>query len=175
MPKESQISNLSYGYLLVTQGENFTRWHSDFTEATDCLITLYGQGEKFWFFAPPGSVAKQLEDGYIFAYQFKECIEQYSDKITFCKQRVGDSVYLPYGWLHSVVTVNNIGGCTSSLSVGLKVPEERRSATWKLVTNNLPLGKRRQIVKEAGPVSYFYCFAKLKTYYDYCKVFPKSL
>ena len=95
MPTGSQISDLSYGYLLVTQGENFTRWHSDFTETTDCLITLYARVANFWFFAPPGSVAKQLEDEYIFAFQFKECIEQNSDKITFCKQRVGDSVYLP--------------------------------------------------------------------------------
>ena len=89
VPKESQISNLSYGYLLVTQGENFTRWHSDFTEATDCLSTLYGQGEKFWYFAPPGSVAKQLEDGYIFAYQFKNVLNNIVTKSLFVSNELG--------------------------------------------------------------------------------------
>ena len=49
---------------MVTEGENFSRWHSDFGETLDSLITLYGCGRKIWFFVKPGLFAQQLEAEY---------------------------------------------------------------------------------------------------------------
>ena len=54
-------SDHSYGDLLVTGGDNFTRFHSDFQENTDSLITFYGAGQKVWFFSPGGRVGKRYE------------------------------------------------------------------------------------------------------------------
>ena len=63
-PKNSAVSDLSKGYLLTVDKPNFTRWHSDYMEAIDCLITLYGSGEKHWFFFPPSKMCGVLERCY---------------------------------------------------------------------------------------------------------------
>ena len=63
-PKNSAVSDLSKGYLLTVDKPNFTRWHSDYMEAVDCLITLYGSGEKHWFFVPPSKMCGVLERCY---------------------------------------------------------------------------------------------------------------
>ena len=53
-PQGAQVSDQAYGYLIVTEGENFARFHSDIDESLDSLATLYGSGEKIWFFVRRG-------------------------------------------------------------------------------------------------------------------------
>ena len=120
-PEGAQVSAHGYGYLMVTEGENFSRWHSDFVEKLDSLITLYGCGRKIWFFVKPGLFAQQLEAEYATAEAFIGYLNKYGQNLVCCTQEVGDSVYLPYGWIHCVVTLGNVAGCASLLSVGLRV------------------------------------------------------
>ena len=63
-PVNAQVSDQAFGYLMVTEGENFSRFHTDFEETLDSLITLYGCGEKVWFFIRPGKFCRQLEAHY---------------------------------------------------------------------------------------------------------------
>ena len=54
--------------------------------------------------------------------------------------------------MHCVLTVNNLSGCSSLLSIGLQVPRDRYEATWKAVSNTLPLGKDRRVKTKDGPL-----------------------
>ena len=72
IPKGSEISTLSKGYLLTVDKPNFTRWRSDFTEATACLIILYDSGEKHWFFLPPSAECGVLQRQFVRASTFIE-------------------------------------------------------------------------------------------------------
>ena len=139
----AQVSDKAYGYLIATEGENFTRFHSDFDETIDNLITLYGCGTKTWFFVKPGKLAKKLELDFRTPELFLECLLQHGHLLTCCLQNVGDTIYLPYGFVHWVVTVNNIAGCASLLSVGLRVPKARYERVWQTVASTLPVSKRR--------------------------------
>ena len=150
-PEGAQVSAHGYGYLMVTEGENFSRWHSDFGETLDSLITLYGCGRKIWFFVKPGLFAQQLEAEYATAEAFIECLNKYGQNLVCCTQEVGDSVYLPYGWIHCVVSLGNVAGCASLLSVGLRVPQERAEKTWKTVASRLPIGQQRLDKYRNGP------------------------
>ena len=44
------------------------------------------------------------------------------DQLLCCLQNVGDTVYLRYGWVHCVATISKVAGCSSLLSIGLRVP-----------------------------------------------------
>ena len=143
-PKNSAVSDLSKGYLLTVDKPNFTRWHSDYMEAIDCLITLYGSGEKHWFFFPPSKMCGVLERCYTRKNDFTGCLQKYGDKILYCRQCVGDTVYLPYGWLHCVITVNIHSVCASLLSVGFKIPKKRREDVWKVMTSAITVEGSRE-------------------------------
>ena len=65
---------------------------------------------------------------------------------------VGDTVYLPYGWLHCVITVNIHSVCASLLSVGFKIPKKRREDVWKVMTSAIAVEGSRD-KKKKGPVS----------------------
>ena len=153
IPSGSEISTLSRGYLLTVDKPNFTRWHSDFMEATDCLITLYGSGEKHWFFFPPSAECGVLERQFVRASTFMECLERYGGKISYCRQCVGDTVYLPYGWLHCVITVKLYNGCASLLSVGMKIQEQRKNSVWNLMTSVIAIDGDRKERNMKQPVS----------------------
>ena len=103
-------------------------------EVIDCLITLNGSGEKFWFFFPPSKMCGVLERCYTKEADYVDCIRKYVDQMFVCRQCLGDTVYLPYGWLHCVVTINVHGICASLLSVGFEISKERREN----VSNILP-------------------------------------
>ena len=45
-PLGSRVASQAFGYLLVTERENFSRPHCDFEKTIDNLITLYGAGKK---------------------------------------------------------------------------------------------------------------------------------
>ena len=154
-PSGAAVSELSKGYLLTVDKANFTRWHSDYMEAIDCLITLYGSGEKFWFFFPPSKMCGVLERCYTRKNEFIDCMRKYGSQMFYCRQFVGDTVYLPYGWLHCVVTINVHGICASLLSVGFKIPKKRREEVWKIMTSAITVDGSREDKKQQGPVSYW--------------------
>ena len=56
------------------------------------------------------------------------------------------------GVLNCVLTVNNVSGCSSLLSIGLQVPRDRYEAIRKVVSNTLPLGKNRNFKANLGPL-----------------------
>ena len=95
-PLRSQISEHSYGYLMVTEGENLSRFHCDYDETLDSLITWYGCGTKIWFFVKLGKFARQLEMEYASLGSLMECLAVHGQNLVCCTQEVGDSVYLPY-------------------------------------------------------------------------------
>ena len=80
-PFGAQVSDRAYAYLIVTEGENFTRFHSDFDETIDNLITLYGCGIKTWFFVKPGKLAKKLELDFRTPELFLECLMQHGTNV----------------------------------------------------------------------------------------------
>ena len=151
-PKDSQISDQAYGFLIVTEGENFTRFHSDFEETLDSLITLYGAGEKIWVFTKPSYAGRKLEDEVIDCTELMQRLIVHKESVLCCVQHVGDTVYLPYGWLHCVITIKNISGCSSLLSIGLRVPRQRFEKMWKLICDRIPLDKKRAVKYAEGPL-----------------------
>ena len=151
-PEGSQISDRAYGYLIVTEGENFTRFHSDCDETLDSLITLYGAGEKVWVLTKPGNVGRKLEDKVIDCTDLMQQLIVHKSSVLCCIQQVGDTVYLPYGWLHCVITVKNISGCSSLLSIGLRIPRQRFEKTWKVICDSIPFDKRRAVKYVKGPL-----------------------
>ena len=64
IPSERNISHLAPGYLLVVEGNYFTRWHTDFQEAADCLITLCVHGRKLWFMCPQAKKHGEQKNDY---------------------------------------------------------------------------------------------------------------
>ena len=80
-----------------------------------------------------------------------ECLAVHGQNLLCCTQEVGDSVYLPYGRAHCVVTLGNISPVASLLSVGLRVPKERTDQTWKAVAMLLPLAGERTKKCNEGP------------------------
>ena len=149
-PKGSQVLSQGYGYLIVTEGEYFKRFHSDFSENVDNLVTLYGAGEKTWLFVKPKYCVKKLENEFVDVESMMACLRENTALLTCCVQRVGDTVYLPYGWVHCVLTANNISGCSSLLSFGLRVPRFRYDSMWKIIAISLPLNGRRKRIQEEG-------------------------
>ena len=103
-PKGAQVSDPAYGYLIVTEGENFIRFHSDIDESLDSLATLYGSGEKIWFFVRPGKFAQKLADEFVTPDSMMRCLVEHGSSMACCTQEVGDTVYLSYSWVHCVVT-----------------------------------------------------------------------
>ena len=149
-PQGAQVSDQAYGYLIVTEGENFTRFHSDIDESLASLATLYGSGEKIWFFVRPSKFAQRLEDEFVTPDSLMRCLVEHGSSLACCTQEIGDTVYLPYGWVHCVVTPGNVSCCSSLLSIGLRVPSERYEQMWQSVTRLLPVGERRQRFYERG-------------------------
>ena len=141
IPAESQLSRQAYGYLIVTEGEYFSRFHCDSAETLDSLITLHGAGEKVWFFIKPGPLGRMMEDTYYDSMM--ACLREHGSQLTCCVQKVGDTIYLPYAWIHCVLTIENVGGYSSLLSLGLRVPRERYEHMWGLIAPRLPVGERR--------------------------------
>ena len=123
IPAESELSRQAYGYLIVTEGEYFSRFHCDSAETLDSLITLHGAGGKVWFFIKPGPLGRMMEDTYYDSMM--ACLREHGSQLKCCVQKVGDTIYLPYAWIDCVLTIGNVGGCSSLLSLGLRVPRER--------------------------------------------------
>ena len=88
----------------------------------DSLITLYGNGRKLWFFVRPSSEAREIEDSVMTPDSLMGILQRLGSAIVSCFQEVGDTIYLPNGWLDCVVTLGNVAGCSSLLSIGLKIP-----------------------------------------------------
>ena len=119
IPTESQLSRQAYGYLIVTEGVYFSKFHCDSAETLDSLITLHGAGEKVWFFIKPGPLGRIMEDTYYDSMM--ACLREHGSQLTCCVQKVGDLTYLPYAWIHCVLTIANVGGalccCVDSFAV----------------------------------------------------------
>ena len=150
-PAGVQISKYDYGYLIVTEGECFMRFHSDHEITVDSLITLYGNGRKLWFFVRPSNEAREIEDSVMTPDSLMGILQRLGSAIVSCSQEVGDTIYLPYGWLHCVVTLGNVARCSSLLSIGLKITRERFDRMWRLVCGRLPVDQRRQEKYIDGP------------------------
>ena len=140
----------SYGDLLVSGGDNFTRFHSNFHENTDSIITLYGAGEKIWFFAPGGRVAKNCEKNLRDVESFYQFSCEVHKEVQYCIQGVGDTVFFPYTWLHCVITVGTLGACASLLSVGLSIPRAVHKRKFTKAANLLPVDEDRTKTVKRG-------------------------
>ena len=92
-----------------------------------------------------------LERCYTRKNDFIGCLQKYGDKILYSRQCIGDTVYLPYGWLHCVITVNIHSVCL--LSVGFKIPKKKREDVWKVMTSAITVEGLREDKKQKGPVS----------------------
>ena len=117
------------------------------------------------FDSPKNSAVSDLSKGYLLTVDkpnftrwhtrkndFIGCLQKYGDKILYCRQCVGDTVYLPYGWLRCVITVNIHSVCASLLSVGFKIPKKRREDVWKVMTSAIAVEGSTD-KKKKGPVS----------------------
>ena len=96
-PLGSRVASQTFGYLLITEEENFSRPHCDLEETIDNLITLYGAGKKIWLFVNPGEVGRRLEREGVDPGGLMEVLQGDTTSLYHFVQCVGDTVYLPYG------------------------------------------------------------------------------
>ena len=104
LPDGFTLSPWSFGFNILSCGPQYTNFHTDWEDPTDAFITLHGTGKKIWIFLPPGEFAALYERP---TENPENLLTHLKDKSKngHCVQLPGDTVYLPFGQFHLVVTI----------------------------------------------------------------------
>ena len=150
LPSNFELFHKTYGFTILSQGCQFVKWHSDWEDAADSFISLHGLGSKLWFLMKPGKSAAMAEK---LAKDPKDMIAQLSeltDKVSIAFQKPGDTLYLPFGYHHAVVTFSLENEWTFLLSVSTIISSERAESAWSSITQGAT-GERRSTRRQLGP------------------------
>ena len=139
------------GLLILVEQSSFRAFHHDLHEEGDAFLTLL-RGKKLWLMCNLSNVARELDrlgrDRREAASRTLRYLQ--SLKKTMAKQvfwvllEPGQSLYLPYGWLHSVWTDVEEGRICPMFSVEMSVDEERAQQQLTLANKYTAVACRRQ-------------------------------
>ena len=152
LPPTFELAPWSFGFCILGEGPQFVPWHSDWEDAADSFITLHGQASKLWILLPPGKFAAEVER---LAREVPALIDQLPelvDQAYIAVQAPGETLYLPYGWHHTVSTFGVQNQFTCLLSISTLISEERKKTAWAGVTQGA-LGVRRNQQRQKGPIN----------------------
>ena len=98
------------------------------------LLHYMAPGRKFWIFLPPGKFTALYERLTENPENLLTHLNDIQQKGSYCVQLPGDTVYLPFGQFHLVVTIAENFQWMCLLSVSTFISPERETRVWKLVS-----------------------------------------
>ena len=105
LPDGFTLSPWSFGFNILSCGPQYTNFHTDGEDPTEAFITLHGTVKKIWIFLPPGEFAALYERPTENPENLLTHLKDIKQKRSYCVQLPGDTVYLPFGQFHLVVTI----------------------------------------------------------------------
>ena len=146
---------LDFRYLLFVGGTSYRPWHFDLSAvetAGDQIMTLLS-GQKIWLFCPMSRAAADLvkQCGAIDDKQAISHLLQHlqrlsptmKKKVSWCEVRAGETVYMPYGCGHAVITFcDDRPSCM--VSVDVRADTDRINAANTRANSMTAVGHRRE-------------------------------
>ena len=145
----------SFSYFVFVEGTSYRPWHYDLSAsetAGDTIATLL-TGRKIWVFAPMGRASADLVK-ICGAMRSSKAIEEFlrylgamsrtlKKKLSWCEVGAGETIYMPYGYGHSVITLCE-GRPACMVSVDARADPERVIAANNSANNFTAVGHRRE-------------------------------
>ena len=91
---KAPVSKQAFVYLMVTEGENFARFPTDYDKTLVSLIILYICGSEICFFVQPGRLGRRLEAHYVSTGSLMECLLELRLNLTWLTVAI---ILLPVG------------------------------------------------------------------------------
>ena len=130
--KENQDCDLHEACLFVAVGRSWTLWHVDFDPASPSVTTVIS-GWKLWLVCTQTELARELcrDSGRLVdLLKLLEGGGERQKQIHWAIQKTGDSIILPWGLAHCVLTMSDRMGTatTSMISYVINGTETKRLA-----------------------------------------------
>ena len=142
----------SFGFNVLSCGKQYTSFHCDWEDPADAFITLHVTSKKLWIFLSPGKLASAFER---LSGTLESLLMLLPELKTSCVQGLqlpGDTIYLPFGCYHCVLTPAQDNQWTSLLSVSTFISPQQQEKTWKAIIQGR-VQQRRQTLRVEGPVA----------------------
>ena len=152
LPHGFTLSPWSIGFNILSAGAQYTNFHCDWEDPCDAFITLHGTGKRFWVFLNPCKMAANLER---FSENPSSSIHQldyFKDYAVQGWQLPGDTVYLPFGQYHCVLTIARPDQWTCLLSVSTFISPKDQKMAWPGIAQER-LQKQREIQRSQGVIT----------------------
>ena len=139
--------------VIQVEGSSFRAFHYDLLDTADSLLSLV-RGRKLWLLCHPGNTGSLLErfagandseEGFSEAVRFLRNLSPAQKKqILYCVLDSSKTLYLPYAWAHSVITIVEEGYACSMWYIELPTSQQEVSEEWRKATGKGRCGGRRQ-------------------------------
>lgn len=129
--------------VIQVESSSFRAFHYDLLDLGDSLLSLV-RGKKLWLLCHPGNTGSELERhcggndserGFSDAVRFlRKLSSRQKKQILYCVLDSSNSLYLPYAWAHSVVTVVEEGFVCSMRYLELLLQRRELEQEWQKAT-----------------------------------------